>query len=235
MAHRAAAPFLPRWLAAALVSLAVSAAVATPAKASVASVVGARPFDREQMGLWAAIGAPDVELGARWGVSSVWDAGARLRLSYGTGSQLGGFGSSVHALLRLRIASWAGWDIALAAEPGVFVHAGVQGWTPLVKAGQAGTAALLGVDLGVPSAVASTTLAGNAVLSLGLAAPALIHLGPEPTLVWQVLSRAQVAVPVAPRWSVVGGGEIGTAFYGPGAGSPAADPVWRLSLGVSWQ
>lgn len=232
MAHRTVAPRALRWLAAACFCLPFTAAL--PAQAAPASVVGARPFDSEQMGLWAAVGAPDIELGARWGVSSVWDAGARLRLSYGTGSQLGGFGSSVAALLRLRVATMAGWDVALAAEPGVFVHAGVQDWTPLAKAGDKGTTALLGVDLGGPAVVASTALPGNSLLSLALAAPALVHLGPEPTLVWQVLTRAHVAMPVAARWTILAGGEVGTAFYGPGAGSPAADLVWRLSLGVSW-
>lgn len=233
MARRSTAPLALSSLAIAAFALAICTAL--PAQATPASVIGARPFDREQMGLWATIGAPDVELGARWGVSSVWDAGARLRLSYGTGSQLGGFGSSAAALLRLRIASWAGWQVALAAEPGVFVHAGVQDWTPLAKAGKSGNSALLGIDLGVPSLVASTELADQAVLSFAVAAPAFVYLGPEPTLAWQVLTRAQVQLPVAPHWSVLGGGEVGTAFYGPGAGSPSADPLWRLSLGVSWQ
>ena len=97
-----------------------------------------------------------------------------------------------------------------------------------------GTAALLGVDLGTPALVASTELAGKSVLSLALSTPARIHLGPEPTLEWLVLTRAHVAVPVDRRWSILGGGEVGTAFYGPGAGSPAADLVWRLNIGISW-
>lgn len=99
-------------LLAALGTLAANLAWAVPAAPS---VIGARPFDRGAMGLWATAGVPDVELGARWGLSSAFDLGARLRLSYGTGSHIGGFGSSAAALARLRVASSGGWDFAVTA------------------------------------------------------------------------------------------------------------------------
>lgn len=225
-------------LAAALLAAALPALIATPALAAPApaAVIGAQPFDRGEMGLWANLGVPDVELGARWGLSSAADLGARLRLSYGTGSHLGGFGSSAALLARLRVAQWGGWDVALAAEPGVLVHAGVQDWAPLAKAGQKGaTTALLGVDLGVPAVLASTQLPGDLRLALGLAAPAQIQFSPETTLVWQVVARAQLAKAVDQRWSALVGAESGTVFYGPGAGAPTAEPLWRLHVGVSWQ
>lgn len=222
------------WLAAGslLLAAAASSALAAPAP----RVVGARTFDAGAMGLWVSAGVPDVELGARWGVSSVADLGPRLRLSYGTGSHLGGFGSSAALVARLRLAALAGWDVALTAEPGAFVHAGVDDWAPLAKAGKRGaTTALLGVDLGVPGLVASTQLAGDWLAAVTLAAPVQIHLSPEPTVAWQVLARLQALKAVDRHWSALAGGEWGTAFYGPGAGAAAAEPLWRLYVGVSWQ
>lgn len=210
--------------------------LATPALAAPARVIGARTFDAGEMGLWASAGIPDVELGVRWGLTSAVDLGPRLRLSYGTGSHIGGFGSSAALLARMRVASAAGWDIAVTAEPGVFVHAGVQNWAPLAKAGQWGsTSALLGLDLGVPAVVASTQLPGELALALGLSAPVQIHFAPELTVAWQVLARVQVAKPVDQHWTALAGGEFGTTFYGPGAGSPTAEPAWRLHVGVGWQ
>lgn len=221
-------------LLAALGTLAANLAWAVPA--APAHVIGARPFDRGAMGLWATAGVPDVELGARWGLSSAFDLGARLRLSYGTGSHIGGFGSSAAALARLRVASLGSWDIAVTAEPGVFVHAGVEDWAPLAKAGQKGsTSALLGVDLGVPAVVASTRLPGELSVALGLSAPVQLHFAPEITVAWQVIARVQVAKAVDRHWSALAGGEFGTTFYGPGAGSPTAEPLWRLHVGVGWQ
>ena len=134
------------------------------------------------------------------------------------------------------MATLAGWDVALSAEPGVFVHAGVEAWAPLAKAGQkASTSALMGVDLGVPAVVASTQLPGDLTVALGLAAPVQIHLSPEPTVAWQVLARLQAAKVIDGRWHALAGGDFGTTFYGPGAGSPTAEPLWRVHVGVAWQ
>lgn len=199
------------------------------------SVIGALPFDRGEQAVWAATGAPDTEGGVIWGLSSLADVAARLRLSYGTGQHMGGFGATASAVLRVRIAEIAGWHVGLVSEPGAYVHSGAQQWAPYVKAGTPRETALLGVDLGLPALMASSWLTPAVHVAVGLAVPVRVHLGPEPTLEIPALLKIAAESPIDSTWSGVAGADIGTSFFGPGAGAPTAEMTWRLRLGVAWR
>lgn len=199
------------------------------------SLLGAATLDRGDWGGWVAIGVPDLEVGARFGQTSLTDLGGRLRLSGGTGSSLGGFGATGTALVRLRAARLGGWDLAITAEPGLTGHAAARTWAPYVAAHRPGNTGLFGIDAGVPGVVASTWLSPTLHLTVGLSAPLRVWIAPEPTLEVPILLHVSGEARVEGRWSALAAGEVGTTFYGPGAGSPASDVVWRLRLGIGWR
>ncbi len=199
------------------------------------ALLGATPLDQGQWGAWGALGAPDIEGGARFGLSSVGDVGARLRLSGGTGATMGGFGVGVAALGRLRVARIADWDVALVAEPGLFTHSSAQHWAPLVKAKADKATNLFAFDLGVPALQASTWLTPSLLLAVCLAAPLRIYVLPGATLEVPIVLQVGTEAKVSGHWSALAAGEVGANFYGPGAGAAAGDWSWRLRLGLAWR
>jgi len=215
---------------------AVALALTWTANAAAAppSVVGALPYDKGDHAAWVAVGAPDLELGVVWGLSTLSDLGARLRLSYGTGERLGGFGASAQAIARLRVAAAGGWDVALVAEPGLFAHADASEWAPLAHSGQKSTG-LWGVDIGVPAVVASSWVEPTLLVSAAVAAPLRVLFGPEPTVATPLAVRTAIAQVLDREWAIVAGGEVGAVLYGPGAGQPAGALMWRARVGVQWQ
>ncbi len=217
------------------VVLAVAAGLALEAQAAEPSVWGATPLDQGQWGVWGTLGAPDVEGGARFGLSSVADVGARLRLSGGTGATMGGFGVTMSGLTRLRLARLGDWEVALQAEPGLNIHGSAQHWAPLVKAKADKAANLVALDLGLPAVTASTWLTPSLLLAVGLAAPLRVYVLPEATLEVPVLLQVATEAKVSGHWSALAGGELGGNFYGPGAGAATADWSWRLRLGLGWR
>lgn len=228
-------PFARLRLCASLAAALVSMLLALPAQASAPSLIGARPLDRGDRGWWLQVGYPDLEIGGRLGQSSVSDVGARLRLSWGTPSTAGGFGVSVAMLGRLRMAQLRGWDVAVQAEPGLFLHGGVVDWAPLRKTRPGSNENLLGLDFGVPAIEASRWLEPSLHVAIGLAAPLRLHFLPEPTWELPLLLRAHGEWLVNAAHSALLGVELGHSFYGPGAGSPASEWVCRLRLGVGWR
>jgi hypothetical protein len=221
---------LLRWGCAAMLLLA-----AASVQADQPSLIGARPLDRGDRGWWLQVGYPDLEIGGRLGQSSVSDLGARLRLSWGTPSTAGGFGVSAALLGRLRMAQVRGWDVAVHAEPGLFLHGGVVDWAPLRKTQPGSNQNLLGVDFGVPAVEASRWIDPTLHVAVGLAAPLRLHVLPEPTWELPVLLRAAGEWLIAKRHSALIGLEIGHSFYGPGAGSPASEWVYRVRVGAGWR
>jgi len=213
----------------------VLAVLARPVQATEPALWGATPLDQGQWGVWGALGAPDVEGGARFGLSSVADVGARLRLSGGTGATMGGFGVTMSGLARLRLARLGAWEVALLAEPGLNIHGSAQHWAPLVKAKADKATNLVAFDLGLPAVMASTWLTPSLLLAVGLAAPLRLYVLPEATLEVPLVLQVATEAKVSGHWSALAGGELGGNFYGPGAGAATADWSWRLRLGLGWR
>ncbi|MBM4342263.1 MAG: hypothetical protein FJ100_02675 [Deltaproteobacteria bacterium] len=214
---------------------ALAAVVAGPsARAAPLAVVGARPIDRGDWSGWAAAGLPDFEFGAMFGLASTADAGGRLRLGYGNGQALGGFGAAAAGVLRTQFASAGPWAFALVSEPGLFVHGGISTWSPYAKVGKKGAVSLFGVDAGLPSLAASALLMPNLNLSLSIGAPARVYLAPEPTLELPVLFKVAVQYGLSGPWSLLAGADLGATFYGPGGGAPAGAVESRVRFGVGY-
>ncbi len=217
-------------------------ALSTAAHATPSAVVGARTLDHGQWSGWAAAGLPDFEFGALFGLSSTADAGGRLRLGYGTGQALGGFGAAAAGVLRSGFATAGPWAFAVQCEPGVFVHGGTPTWAPYAKAGNKASQTLFGIDAGVPSLVASMRLAmptnGTSPtpihLAVSLGAPLRVYLAPEPTLEVPVVVKLAAQYALSGQWALLAGADLGATFYGPGGGAPTWSVESRFRLGVAY-
>ncbi len=224
------------------VCAAVALCGASLADAAPVTVIGARTLDRGDWAGWAAAGLPDFEFGALFGLASTADAGGRLRLGYGNGQTVGGFGAAAAGVLRSSFASAGAWAFALQAEPGVFVHGGTPTWAPYAKAGKKGAQTLMGVDVGVPALVASVQLAAPTdraaaaplVVSLSVGAPARVYFAPELTLELPVFFKVAAQYGLTGPWSLLAGADLGATFYGPGGGSPTWSVESRFRVGVTY-
>lgn len=224
-----------------MLALSVLAPTAT-ARATPTAVIGARPLDHGQWSGWAAAGLPDFEFGALFGLSSTADAGGRLRLGYGTGQALGGFGAAAAGVLRSNFATAGPWAFAVQSEPGMFVHGGTPTWAPYAKAGNKGSQTLLGIDAGLPSLVASMRLAmptnGTTAaplhVAVSLGAPLRVYLAPEPTLEVPVVVKLAAQFALSGPWALLAGADLGATFYGPGGGAPTWSVESRFRLGVAY-
>lgn len=228
-----------KWWAIAVSAAALAFWGGAAAAAEPGALIGVRPLDAGERAVWATAGLPDFEFGAVFGQSSLSDIAGRMRLSYGDGQQIGGFGVAAAAVLRVSVANLQGWSVGLVSEPGVFVHSGAVNWAPLDKARavHAGNLAtnLFGVDLGLPALTIGRWLTTELHAAVGIAAPIRLHMTPEVTLELPFLLKIALEYAVAPKWSLLGGAEVGTSFYGPGAGQPAWATTARVRLGVGWR
>lgn len=86
------------------------------------SVIGAQTLAAGERALVVSAGVPDVEVGMLWGTGSMTDVLARVRLQYGRGVRFGGGGVTIGATLRMRLASFSGWNLALTSDPELMLH-----------------------------------------------------------------------------------------------------------------
>ncbi|MCB9738785.1 MAG: hypothetical protein H6747_05920 [Deltaproteobacteria bacterium] len=201
------------------------AAFAAPA----VSVVGAETLAPGERALVVSAGLPDVEVGMLWGTSSMTDVLARLRFQYGRGVRIAGGGITLGTTLRMRLASFSGWNLALTSDPELTLHILGSDHPPTSKTG--------------PVAFGVTPLAGGVVLDRMLLPEVRLALAVQTGVGFFIAPDTVVSVPISVGIAVESKlaesmwlfARIDTGYdlYGPG-GIPGSDVLLRARLGLSF-
>lgn len=208
------------------------AAVALPTVAwadNDASLFGASTLAPGSRAAYVTVGLPDIEVGAGFGLNSAADITPRLRLQYGRGTRLGGFGTAVGAQLRMKIARSNNWTIALVSEPELSLHFYGKDNPPTLSTGLPSLAF---------SPLAAGIVADRLVLSdvriiAGIKAPLTFYVTPEWVMNVPLIAELGVEAEVADNLKLVTRFDAGADFYGPG-GIAGTQSYFRIRVGLGW-
>ncbi len=196
------------------------------------SFLGARSLQPGSQTAYATVGIPDLELGATWGLNTLTDLTPKMRLQFGRGTRVGGGGLALGAALRVRVARWRGWMLAMVAEPELQMHLFSRGHPPMVTA----------QDESVQS-FAISPLAGGVVIDrevisdvrfiAGLKVPLTFYLAPTWVVNVPLVAELGCEARIADNLYLVTRIDGGVDFYGPG-GATGSELYFRGRLGLGW-
>ena len=214
----------------ACISLACQPLVGGDALAADYSFLGARSLQPGSQTFYATVGVPDLELGTTFGLNSLVDLTPRLRLQFGRGTRVGGGGVAIGAAVRMRLASWGGWMVALVAEPEAQVHLYSRDHPPTSG------------DEDVQS-VAISPLAGGLVIDkeiiesvrfvAGVKVPLTFYVSPSWIMNVPLVAELGCEARIANNLYLVTRIDGGVDFYGPG-GAPGTELYFRGRIGLGW-
>lgn len=193
------------------------------------SAVGAETLAEGERALLVSAGLPDIEVGMLWGTGSMTDVLARVRFQYGRGVRVAGGGVTVGATLRMMLARFSGWNLALTSDPELSLHLLGRDHPPT---NSAGTVAF-GVTPLSGGVVLDRMLLPELRLALAVQTGVGFFLAPETVLAVPLTAGLGIESKLTDTTWMFARIDTGLDLYGPG-GVPGSQAFLRARLGLSF-